>query len=250
MIILKSKDEIDEIRSASQVVIEVLQVLKEESKPGVSTWDLNAIAEEITARRDSKPAFKGYRNYPASICCAVNDEVVHGIPSKKKILKQGDILSIDFGVYRNGFYGDSAITVPIGDVSPEADSLLKVTRNSLYKGIENAHPSNRLFDISHAIQSYVESYHFSVVRDFVGHGIGKFLHEEPEVPNFGAPHQGPVLKEGMVLAIEPMVNLGSWQIKITDDGWTVETLDGKPSAHFEHCLVITKTGPEILTQYG
>lgn len=253
MIILKSKDEIEEIRYASQVVIEVLQALKEEAKPGISTWDLNAIAEEMAARRNSKPAFKGYRNYPASICCAVNDEVVHGIPSKKKILKEGDILSIDFGVHRNGFYGDSAITVPIGDVSPEADSLLQVTRNSLYRGIENALPSNRLFDISHAIQSCVEAEGFSVVTAFVGHGIGRKLHEDPQVPNFvpknGNRWNGIRLKPGMVLAIEPMVNIGRPEIKILNDGWTAVTEDGKLSAHFEHTVAITENGALILTEW-
>lgn len=253
MIILKSKDEIEEIRYASKVVSEVLQTLKEKTEPGISTWDLNAIAEEITASRNSKPAFKGYRNYPASICCAVNDEVVHGIPSKKKVLRDGDILSIDFGVSRNGFYGDSAITIPVGKISPEASALLEVTRDSLYRGIANALPSKRLFDISHAIQTYVEAEGFSVVTAFVGHGIGRNLHEEPQVPNFvpknGNRWNGIRLRPGMVLAIEPMVNMGRPEIRILNDGWTAVTEDGQLSAHFEHTVAITEDGALVLTEW-
>jgi len=253
MIILKNENEIEEMRHASQVVVEVLQCLKGRSTPGVSTWDLNMIAEELTVKRGAKPAFKGYRNFPASICCAINDEVVHGIPSKKKILRDGDILSIDFGVYQNGFYGDSAITIPVGDVSSEAQSLMEATKNSLYKGIEKAIPSNRLYDISYAIQSYVEEAGFSIVRSFVGHGIGRKLHEDPQVPNFvptnGNRWNGIRLKPGMVLAIEPMVNIGNPDIKILNDGWTAITEDGNLSAHFEHTVAISGNGSLILTEW-
>ncbi|MFQ5788249.1 MAG: type I methionyl aminopeptidase [Thermodesulfobacteriota bacterium] len=254
MIILKNKNEIEEMRYASKVVVEVLQSLKEESAPGVSTWDLDMIAEDLTLRRGAKPAFKGYRNFPASICCAINNEVVHGIPSKKKILHEGDILSIDFGVYKNGFYGDSAITIPVGNVSLEAQSLLEVTKNSLYIGIEKAIPSNRLYDISHAIQNYVEEAGFSIVRSFVGHGIGRKLHEDPQVPNFVPTNgnyrwKGIRLKPGMVLAIEPMVNIGNPDIKILNDGWTAITEDGKLSAHFEHTVAITENDSLILTDW-
>ena len=253
MINLKNKNEIEEMRYASQVVVGVLQGLKEESLPGVSTWDLNMIAEDLTSKRGAKPAFKGYRNFPASICCAINNEVVHGIPSKKRILQEGDILSIDFGVYRNGFYGDSAITLPVGKVPSEAQSLLEVTRNSLYMGIEKAVPFNRLYEISHAIQNYVEEAGFSIVRSFVGHGIGRRLHEDPQVPNFvptnGNRSKGIRLKPGMVLAIEPMVNIGNPDIKILNDGWTAITQDGNLSAHFEHTVAITENGSIILTEW-
>lgn len=253
MIVLKNKDEIKHMRSASQVVVEVLRALKEQAVPGISTWDLDVMAEEMTHKRGAKPAFKGYRNYPSSICCAINNEVVHGIPSKKKILYEEDILSIDFGVYRDGFYGDSAITIPIGEITPEAEALLDVTRNSLYIGIEKAVPSNRLFEISQAIQDYVESKGYSIVTAFVGHGIGRNLHEEPQVPNFvpknGNEWNGIRLKTGMVLAIEPMVNIGRPGIKILDDGWTAVTEDGKLSAHFEHTVAITEDGYQILTEW-
>jgi methionyl aminopeptidase len=253
MIFLKSKEEIDKIRAASRVVVEVLEKLKEEAKPGVSTWDLDRIAEELCLMRGAIPAFKGYRNYPASVCFAINDEVVHGIPSKKKVLKEGDIISLDFGACLNGFYSDSAITVPVGRVSSLAEKLLRVTRNSLYKGIEKARPSNRLFDISHAIESYVEGEGFSVVRTFVGHGIGRNLHEDPQVPNFvpenGNWGKGIRLKPGMVIAIEPMVNVGRPDVRILGDGWTAVTVDGALSAHFEHTVAILEDGPMILTQF-
>lgn len=254
MIVLKNKEEIEHIRAASQVVVEVLRTLKEQALPGVSTWDLDVMAEEMTHKKRAKPAFKGYRNYPSSICCAINNEVVHGIPSKNRVLFEGDILSIDFGVYRDGFYGDSAITIPIGNITPEAETLLDVTKNSLYKGIEKAIPSNRLYEISQAIQDYVESKGYSIVTAFVGHGIGRNLHEEPQVPNFvpknGNKWNGIRLKTGMVLAIEPMVNIGKPDIRILDDGWTAVTEDGKLSAHFEHTVAITNEGSLVLTEWN
>ena len=251
MIFLKSKQEIQKIRAACLVVTEVLERLKEEVKPGVSTWDLDKIAEEITLKKGAKPAFKGYRGYPASVCFAVNDEVVHGIPSQKRVLGEGDIVGLDFGVCLDGFFGDSAITVPVGKVTPVAEKLLSVTKDSLYKGIEMAYPSNRLFDVSRAIETYVEAQGFSVVKAFVGHGIGRSLHEDPQVPNFvpenGNWGKGIRLKPGMVIAIEPMVNVGAGDVKVLGDGWTAVTLDGNLSAHFEHTVAITEGGPVILT---
>ncbi len=239
------------MRAASQVVVSVLERLKEEVKAGVSTWDLDRIAEEVSRREGATPAFKGYRGYPASVCFAVNDEVVHGIPSRNKILNDGDIISLDFGAYLDGFYGDSAITVPVGKVSALAERLLRVTRDSLYKGIEMARPGNRLFDISRAIQSCVDNEGFSVVRAFVGHGIGRKLHEDPQVPNFvpenGNWGRGIKLKAGMVIAIEPMVNVGRPDVRVLSDGWTAVTVDGTLSAHFEHTVAILEEGPRILT---
>jgi methionyl aminopeptidase len=252
MIFLKSEEEIERIRAASHVVVEVLNRLKEEAKPGVSTWELDKIAEEIALGKGAKPAFKGYRDYPASVCFAINNEVVHGIPSKKKVLMEGDIVSLDFGAYFDGFYSDSAITIPLGKISPLAEKLLHVTRNSLYKGIDKAYPSNRLFDISQAIQNHVEQEGFSVVKAFVGHGIGRNLHEDPQIPNFvpenGNWGKGIRLKPGMVIAIEPMVNVGRPDIRILSDGWTAVTMDGTLSAHFEHTVAITENGPVILTE--
>lgn len=251
MIFLKSAEEIDKMRAASQVVVDVLERLKEEAKAGVSTWDLDRIAEELSRREGATPAFKGYRGYPASVCFAINDEVVHGIPSRNKILKDGDIISLDFGAYLDGFYGDSAITVPVGKASALAGRLLRVTRDSLYKGIEMARPGNRLFDISRAIQSCVDNEGFSVVRAFVGHGIGRKLHEDPQVPNFvpenGNWGKGIKLKAGMVIAIEPMVNVGRPDVRVLSDGWTAVTVDGTLSAHFEHTVAILEEGPRILT---
>jgi len=252
MIHLKSKEEINKMRSAAQIVVEALNTVKEMVEPGVSTWDLDKKAEEVALKRGAKPAFKGYSDYPGSVCFAINSEVVHGIPSKKKILKEGDIVGIDFGVILDGFYGDSAITVPVGEVSSLAHKLLKVTEESLLKGIQEAAPDNGLYDISHAIQSYVEDMGFSIVRSFVGHGIGKSLHEDPQVPNFvpnnGNRANGVKLKPGMVIAIEPMVNIGKPDIKILNDGWTAVTVDGTLSAHFEHTVAVTDSGPMILTQ--
>jgi methionyl aminopeptidase len=252
MIYLKSKEEIVKMRSAARVVVEALIKLRENVVPGVSTWDLDRMAEELAIKKGAKPAFKGYSNYPASVCFAVNDEVVHGIPSKKKILREGDIVGLDFGVSLEGYYGDSAITVPVGDVSSLAHKLLAVTEESLNRGIAEAYPGNRLFDISGAIQTYVEEEGFSIVRSFVGHGIGRKLHEDPQVPNFvpenGSRGKGIKLKPGMVIAIEPMVNVGRPDIKILNDGWTAVTVDGTLSAHFEHTVAVTEEGPVVLTQ--
>lgn len=252
MIYLKSKEEIDKMRTAAQIVVEALDKLRDSVSPGVSTWDLDRIAEQLAIKKGAKPAFKGYSNYPASVCFAVNEEVVHGIPSKRKILKEGDIIGLDFGVNLNGYYGDSAITVPVGKVSPLALKLLRVTEESLKRGIVAARPENRLFDISGAIQNYVEEEGFSIVRSFVGHGIGRKLHEDPQVPNFvpenGSQGKGIKLKPGMVIAIEPMVNVGRPDVKIQSDGWTAVTVDGTLSAHFEHTVAVTENGPLVLTQ--
>lgn len=251
MIFIKNKEELKKMRNAGRAVAEVLLRLKEEAKEGVTTWELNEIAEGIASKRSFKAAFKGYANFPASVCFALNEEVVHGIPSKKTVLKNGDILGMDFGAYLDGYYGDSAITVAVGNISPAAEKLLKVTEASLYKGIDKATTANRVFDISEEIQTYVESNGFSIVKTFVGHGIGKSLHEDPQVPNFlpeSTNGRGVKLKAGMVIAIEPMVNLGVSDVKILDDGWTAVTSDGKLSAHFEHTVAISENGPEILTE--
>ncbi len=247
MIILKSDDEIKKIAQASKIVAEILSAIEELVKPGISTKEIETFAEDIIKRRGGVPAFKGYRGYPASLCASVNSEVVHGIPKKKGILKEGDIISIDLGVIYKGFIGDAAKTFPVGEIDEEAKKLLQVTEESLYKGIDMAKPEKRVSDISHAIQTHVESNGFSVVRAFVGHGIGRDLHEEPQVPNFGAPHKGPRLKSGTVLAIEPMVNEGSFNVKILKDGWTATTVDGARSAHFEHTVAVRDGEPQILT---
>ena len=223
-----------------------LKYLKAFIREGITTEELDRLAEEYIKRHGGIPAFKGYRGYPRSLCVSVNEEVVHGIPGKRK-LKEGDIVSLDLGVLMDGYYGDAAITVPVGKVSELAKKLIKVTEEALYRGIEMARPGNRLSDISHAIQTHVEKAGFSVVREFVGHGIGKQLHEEPQVPNFGPPNRGPRLEPGMVLAIEPMVNTGTWEVRILPNGWTVVTADGGLSAHFEHTVAITDNGPEILS---
>lgn len=252
MIYLKNKEEIQKMRSAAQVVVEALGKMRENVVPGVTTWDLDRMAEDLAVSKGAKPAFKGYSSYPASVCFAVNSEVVHGIPSKKNVLKEGDIVGLDFGVVLDGFYGDSAITVPVGSISPEAEKLLRVTEESLIRGIREARPGNRLYDISAAIQEYVEGEGFSIVRSFVGHGIGKKLHEDPQVPNFvpenGNNGRGMKLKPGMVMAIEPMVNVGRPDVKILKDGWTAVTVDGTLSAHFEHTVAVTEDGPLVLTQ--
>ncbi len=251
MICLKNREELKRMRVAGRVVSEVLMRLEEEAKEGVTTWELNEIAEKICATGGFKAAFKGYANYPASVCFALNEEIVHGIPSKKKVLKDGDIVGIDFGVLLNGYYADSAITVAVGKIRPVAEKLLRVTRDSLYRGIDMVKSSNRVLDISKEIQTYVEKEGFSIVRDFVGHGIGRELHEEPQVPNFIPPNGkggGIRLRSGMVMAIEPMVNEGSEKTKILEDGWTAVTYDGKLSAHFEHTVALTDNGPEILTE--
>lgn len=247
MIVIKSLREIERMRVACRLVAEVLEMLKEAVKPGVSTCELEDIALKYTLKNKAKPAFKGYCNYPSALCCSPNQQVVHGVPSREP-LQDGDILSLDFGILYDDFYGDAAVTLPVGIVSEKVKSLIATTEQSLYRGIEKAVPGNRLTDISHAIQNYVEKQGFSVVRDFVGHGIGRGLHEEPQIPNYGAPSKGVKLKAGMVFAIEPMINEKSHEVKILDDGWTVVTLDGGMSAHFEHTVAITDNGPDILTR--
>ncbi|WAC06513.1 MAG: type I methionyl aminopeptidase [Thermodesulfobacteriota bacterium] len=247
MIFCKSPKEIEILRKSNQVVALVLKELKKNCQPGITTLELDQLADRLINKNHCIPAFKGYRNYPASLCISVNEEIVHGIPGERK-LKNGDIVSLDIGVKLDGLYGDAAITVPVGKIDPESQKLLQVTEEALYKGIEKAHAGNRLSDISHAIQTWVEKHHFSVVRDFVGHGIGKNLHEEPQIPNFGKPGFGPRLREGMVLALEPMVNVGTYAVRILRDGWTAVTADGSRSAHFEHSVAITNNGPLILSE--
>jgi len=246
MIIIKSPREIEQLKRSNAIVAEVFEKLKGMIAPGVTTQELDQVAEEYILSKGGRPAFKGYRGFPATLCISINEEVVHGIPSQRR-LKEGDIISLDVGVNYLGYYGDAAITFPVGEVDPEAKRLLEVTEKALTIGIEKAKIGNRLFDISYAIQRWVESHGFSVVRDFVGHGIGKDLHEEPQIPNFGAPHQGPRLEKGMVFALEPMVNEGTYEVRVLSDGWTVVTADGKRSAHFEHTLAITNDEAEILS---
>jgi methionyl aminopeptidase len=247
MIICKSPSEIESLKKSNQIVALILEEIRRHIKPGIATIEIDRLAEKLIKKYHCIPAFKGYRGFPASICVSVNEQIVHGIPGKKR-LKKGDIVSLDLGVKLDGFFGDAAITVPVGEIDPESQKLLRVTREALYKGIEQARLGKRLSNISHAIQSWVERHGFSVVRDFVGHGIGKSLHEEPQIPNFGKPNFGPRLKEGMVLALEPMVNIGSYEVKILDDGWTAVTADGSRSAHFEHSIAVTKDGPLILSE--
>lgn len=247
MIILKSEEEISKIAEAGRIVAECLDVLKKMLKPGVTTQELNDTAEHFIEKQGAHPAFKGYRNYPASLCTSINEEVVHGIPSLKGV-KEGDIIGLDLGVIVEGYYGDGAITLPVGCISPLAQRLLSVTEKALCQGISHAWPGKRLSDISSAVQSSVEKEGFSVVTDFVGHGIGRDLHEEPPIPNFGKPGRGPLLQEGMILAIEPMVNAGGPAVRILEDGWTAVTVDGSLSAHFEHTVAVTSRGPCILTQ--
>jgi len=254
MIVLKNKEEIDKIRTSCGIVVEALMKMSSAVEPGISTYDLDRIAEEVAIKNGAKPAFKGYRDYPSSVCFALNEEVVHGIPSKNKVLKNGDIIGMDFGVLKNGYFGDSAVTVPVGDISSKALGLLDVTRQSLYRGIEKTHRNNKLYEVSHAIQSYVENNGYSIVKTFVGHGIGSKLHEDPQVPNFvpnnGRWDKGISLKTGMVIAIEPMVNIGRPDVRISKDGWTAVTIDGSLSAHFEHTVAILEDGPDILTDFG
>lgn len=248
MVQLKSPAEIEKMRKAGAIVAQVLQEIEELVKPGCSTADLDVFAQTRTKELGAKPAFKGYHGFPGTLCVSVNEEVVHGIPSKKRVLKDGDIVGIDFGVILDGWFGDSARTFPVGAVSPEARKLLEVTEKSLFLGIEQANSGQNLFDIGHAIQNYVESFGYSVVREFVGHGIGKALHEDPQVPNFGVRGKGLLLKPGMVLAIEPMINAGKPEVRVLSDGWTAVTVDKKLSAHFEHTIAITEKGTEILTK--
>jgi len=247
MVILKSLEEIRKLRANNLMVAGILEELKEIIRPGVTTLELDRYCEELTLQKGAKPAFKGYKGYPFSLCTSVNEEVVHGMPSERK-LREGDIVSLDFGIYHQGLYGDAAVTVPVGEVSDEAGRLMQVTEEALYRAIEQARAGNRLGDISAAIQNHAEAAGYSVVRDLVGHGIGRSLHEDPQVPNYGREGRGIELRPGIVLAIEPMVNAGTYAVKVLPDGWTVVTADGKLSAHFEHSVAITEDGPFILSR--
>jgi methionyl aminopeptidase len=248
-IVCKSASEIERMRHSGRIVRQVLDEVRSMVAPGVTTMDLERAAEKKIAELGAKPAFKGYYDYPCVLCTSVNEEIVHGIPSEKRALKDGDIVSIDCGVVLDGYYGDAAITVPVSDaVKPELRKLLSVTEESLYKGIDQALIGNSVGDVGAAVQEHVEAAGFSVVREFVGHGIGTRLHEEPQVPNFGARGHGAKLREGMVIAIEPMVNYGKPETRVLGDKWTAVTLDGSFSAHFEHCVAVTKDGPVILTK--
>jgi methionyl aminopeptidase len=248
MVSLKTREEIEIMRRANLIVAEVLQDLKSVIRPGITTARLDERAEEMIRGRGAAPAFKGYGGFPASICVSVNDEVVHGIPSRKRVLEEGDIVGIDCGTCLEGYFGDAAVTLAVGDVSDDAARLMKETKASLDAAIDKVRVGNRLSDISNAVQSHVEARGYSVVRNFVGHGIGKSLHEEPQIPNFGPPGRGIRLKAGMVFAIEPMINIGRYGVKVLDDGWTAVTDDGSLSAHFEHSVAVTENGPYILSQ--
>jgi methionyl aminopeptidase len=247
VIVCRSAAELERLREAGRLVGEVLTELAAQVAPGVTTADLDALAEKLIRHAGAIPAFKGYHGYPATICTSLNDEVIHGIPSGRRVLNEGDIVSIDVGASLDGYYGDSAVTLPVGQISEGAAALLRVTEESLYKAIERVRPGNRVSDVSHAVQQHVEAYGFSVVREFVGHGIGQQMHEEPQIPNYGEPGRGPRLTEGMVLAIEPMVNAGRAAVKVLADGWTAVTRDGSLSAHFEHTVAVTAGEPWILT---
>jgi len=247
LIVLKSLKEIQRMKVPCSIVAQVLGRVVEAASVGVTTLELNAIAEVEVAKHKAKPAFKGYNGYPFSLCCSLNDQVVHGMPNNT-VLKNGDILSLDFGAYYDGFYGDSAVTIPLGEVTESALRLMAVTESSLQKAIDTAIAGNRISDISSAVQTFVESNGYSVVRDFVGHGIGRSLHEQPQLPNYGLPGKGPKIRAGMVLAIEPMVNEKSYEVKVLTDGWTAVTVDGGLSAHFEHTVAITDNGTEVLTR--
>jgi len=248
MIILKTPQEIALIERASRVVALTIALLREQVKPGVTTADLDRLAEEFITGEGASPAFKGYRGYPATLCTSVNEEVVHGIPSSRRRLEEGDIIGIDVGAIVEGYYGDAAVTLPVGRISEEAARLIRVTEASLAAGLAQVRAGNRLSDISHAVQTVAEDAGYSVVTDFVGHGIGRNLHEDPQVPNFGKPGEGPRLKEGLVLAIEPMVNIGGHEVEVLSDRWTVVTRDKSLSAHFEHTIAITPDGPKVLTR--
>jgi len=247
MISIKSPDEIEKIKKAGSILNKVIEKLKAHLKPGLTTNEIDTLAEKLIISFGCKPAFKGYRGFPASVCISINEEIVHGIPSGR-VINHGDLVSIDLGVEFEGYFADAATTCPIGKLNGEVKKLVEVTKDALHLGIKKATNGNHLSDISSAIQQHVETNGFSVVRDFVGHGIGKSIHEEPEIPNFGRPHLGPKLEAGMVLAIEPMVNVGTWEIEILDNGWTAVTKDRALSAHFEHTIAVGKDKAEILTQ--
>ena len=247
MIICRSAAEIEKLRRSGRLVKEILEETRERVRPGVSTMDLEKFVEKRLGQVGAQPASKGYRGYPCSLCTSVNDEIVHGIPSSRR-LKEGDIVGLDLGIILDGYYGDSAITVPVAHISEEAQKLLRVTEEALEQGIQQARLGNRLGDISAAVQRHVEEHGFSVVREFVGHGIGRDYHEEPQIPNYGKPGHGPALKEGMVFTIEPMVNAGKSALRVLDDHWTAVTADGEYSAHFEHMIAVTRNGPDVLTR--
>jgi methionyl aminopeptidase len=247
MIELKSARELGLMRTAGHLLADVVAHLRDLVKPGLSTLEIDEDVEAFIAGRGAKPAFKGYRGFPATVCISINEEVVHGIPSAHRRIKEGDIVGLDLGCIVEGYYADCAITLAIGDVPPKVQELLDVTRESLDLAIQECRPGRRLSDVSHAVQAHVERRGFSVVRAFVGHGIGRALHEDPQVPNFGDPGRGPQLRPGMVLAVEPMVTMGSWEVKVLDDGWTAVTRDGSLAAHFEHTIAVTETEPEVLT---
>jgi methionyl aminopeptidase len=248
MIHLKSPKEIEIMKGASRIVAEILLELRENIRDGATTADIDRIAEDLILKKKAKPAFKGYRGFPACLCISVNEQVVHGIPSPKRVLKKGDIVGLDFGVIYDGYYGDSAMTVPVGQVTPEIERLVKVTEQCLYRAIEQAIPGNFLSDVSAAVQKLAEANNYGIVREFCGHGIGRSLHEDPPVLNYVQNGKGPKIKAGFVIAIEPMINLGTDKVKVLDDRWTVITADAKPSAHFEHTIAVTANGPEILTK--
>lgn len=249
MIIYKNKEEIRQIKKSNRIVAQVLSELSDMVRPGMTTIDLDRYAEKRVREMGAVPAFKGYRGYPASLCTSINREIVHGIPSER-VLRNGDLLSLDFGVVLNGFYGDAAVSLPVGTISPEGAKLIETAKQGLYQGIKKVVPGNRISDISSAVQKYVEKQGFNVIRNFVGHGIGFSLHEEPQVPNFGDPGKGPKIKPGMVIAIEPMIAAGDWEVEILKDNWTAVTKDGSLSAHYEHTVAATVDGPEILSLAG
>lgn len=248
MVVCKSAAEIEKMYSAGLIVWGALEKMRTVVRPGISTKELDEVAETYTAEHHARPAFKGYRGYPGSVCTSINQEIVHGIPSPNRRLRDGDILSMDFGVELDGYFADAALTVGVGDISPERKKLMSVTRESLEHAIDKARPGNRLGDVSAAVQEWAEKHGYSVVREFVGHGIGTSMHEEPQVPNYGLPGHGPRLQEGLVLAIEPMVNAGRPGVRVLEDDWTAVTADGSDSAHFEHTVAITGNGPWILTR--
>ena len=248
MILLKSPREIEHMRAAGKILAGVKALLVRLVKPGITTKDIDVEVEAFIVSKGAASAFKGYRGYPATVCTSINEEVVHGIPSPKRRLKEGDIIGLDLGCVVEGYYGDCAVTLPVGAVPPRVQELIDVTRESLDKAIVQCRVGNRIGDVSHAVQMHCESHGFGVVRSFVGHGIGRALHEEPQVPNFGDAGRGPALKAGMVLAIEPMVTMGSWEVQVLEDGWTAVTADGSLAAHFEDTIAITEDGPDVLTR--
>jgi methionyl aminopeptidase len=247
MILLKSLQEIAKMEKANRIVAEILEGIKEKIQPGIETRELDELAEELCRKHKVQPAFKGYRGYPRSLCVSVNEEVVHGIPGPRR-LKAGDLVSLDFGVKYDGYYGDAAITVGVGAISDKAQALMAATEKSLYAGIAEVKAGKRLSNVSHAVQSVVEGAGFGVIREFVGHGIGRSLHEDPQIANFGPPDRGPIMQAGMTFAIEPMTSMGSWQVRILQDGWTAVTQDGSCAAHFEHSVALTENGVLILSR--